>query len=155
MKDDDLIGRFIPPHARGGTQPPSSGVPDGPGVSGGSGGSGSSGDSGGAEVPQAASACLRTAPAAPMVTFVQLRSCGGDCTALSYAYLSAVTFDRSGRLLVEFVGHTVSITGVNLLPVFEALRTHTAETVSESPSEFVAQEGEPIVEVITVVGTER
>lgn len=136
MKDDDLVGRFIPPHARGGAQPPPSGVEN-------------------ESVPRAASACLRTAPAAPMVTFVQLRSQGGDCIALSYAYLSAVTFDRSGKLLVEFVGHTVSITGVHLAPVFEALRTQTAETILEISSEFVAQDGEPIIEIITVVGTER
>lgn len=78
----------------------------------------------------------------------------GTRTALSYSYLVSIRFEAGGALTLEFVGHTVTISGRNLEPVYIALKGHTAQRIAESASEFDDGKAEVFVETIDIRGEE-
>lgn len=98
--------------------------------------------------------CLRMAgeAAVPAVVF---RKRDGARTAISYSYLAAVEASPEGAITIEFVGHTVSITGRRLGQVFEALAAQRALELAESASEFDEGGGEPEIETIAVVAVQE
>ncbi len=80
---------------------------------------------------------------------LDLRLKTGDCLGLSYAYLVAVQFDPSGRILLWFTSHHVTIEGRGLKPLYDALLRHRVRFVQEEAArlEFLT-EGQSFVSKI-------
>lgn len=62
---------------------------------------------------------------------LDLRRKTGDRMALPYTYLTAVTFDPSKGITLEFTGHQVVIHGRNLEPVYVAIVAYRASWLQE------------------------
>lgn len=60
----------------------------------------------------------------------------GDRYALPYAYKTAVHFNLSGTLTIYFSTHTVTVTGINLSPFYEALLQHTLTHIQDREFTF-------------------
>ena len=73
----------------------------------------------------------------------------GDRLALNYAYLTSVSFSLSGELVLEFADQRVTIKGTSLEPVFNAVVSHTATRIVQSPSAMVEGNG-PVIRSIHV-----
>lgn len=104
--------------------------------------------------PEWVGPCLRVAgdAATPALT---LRSRDGRLTALPYSYLTAVRFDPSGTIELDFVGYAVSIQGKRLKLVFEALASQSAMELAESAGEFDEGGEAPLLESIAIVATQE
>jgi len=98
--------------------------------------------------------CLRIAGEAANPSLI-LQQRGGERTALSYGYLSAVQFKPEEGVMLQFVGHAVSITGRRLAEVFEAIASHRALTIAEAPGNFDTDPKSPFVEAIVVLSTQE
>lgn len=73
----------------------------------------------------------------------------GDRIALNYAYLTSVAFNLSGELVMDFADHRVTIKGINLDPVFNAVVSHTATRLVQSPSAMVESHG-PVIRFLSI-----
>ncbi len=81
-----------------------------------------------AEEPRDAVKDTRPAIPTPMLDLV-LRD--GRVESFSYAYLTRVSFDPKGRLVLYFGDDTVSIEGRNLGDVRQKVRLHKADEIQE------------------------
>ncbi len=64
-------------------------------------------------------------------TMLNLRYKNGSSLGLSYAYLSAITFDPSLGITLEMAGYTVVIQGVNLRKLYRRLLIHSVGSIQE------------------------
>lgn len=55
----------------------------------------------------------------------------GNRWAFPYAYLVAVEFDKSGKLVLHFTSHTVTLEGQYLESIYEALLNHEVGFICE------------------------
>lgn len=82
---------------------------------------------------------------------IEFRLGTGDCWALEYSYLAAVKFNKSEGLVLKFSGHTVTIEGARLRPIYRGLLDHAIGYVQEIDDDReAALDGEPFVERIVV-----
>lgn len=98
--------------------------------------------------------CLRTSGEAFSPSLI-LRNRDGRVTALSYSYLTAVRLEPGGSIEIDFVGHAVTVQGVRLAAVFEALAGHRAWELSESTSQFDEGGDDPSITSIAIVPTQE
>lgn len=73
----------------------------------------------------------------------------GDRLALNYAYLTSVAFNLSGEIVMDFADHRVTLRGTNLEPVFNAVVSHTATRLVESPSAMV-ESNSPVIRSLVI-----
>lgn len=78
--------------------------------------------------PREASKDIRPAVPTPMLDVV-LRD--GNIESFAYAYLTRVSFDPSGTLVLHFGEHKVFIEGRNLWDIRQKVRLHKADEISE------------------------
>lgn len=64
-------------------------------------------------------------------TMLNLRYKNGSSLGLSYAYLSAVSFDPSVGITLEMAGYRVLIQGVNLRKLYRRLLIHGVGSIQE------------------------
>ncbi|KAA0220215.1 MAG: hypothetical protein KJ057_16760 [Phycisphaerae bacterium] len=65
---------------------------------------------------------------------LDFRRKNGDRLALPYTYLTAITFDPSMGIKLEYTGHQVIIKGRNLEPIYLALLGYRATWLQEQSS---------------------
>lgn len=98
--------------------------------------------------------CLRLAGEAWNPSLI-LRQREGRVTALAYSYLTAVRFDPSASLELDFVGYAVTVSGRRLTSVFEALAAQRCMELAESPSNVEEDESAPFIDTIAVISTQE
>lgn len=60
----------------------------------------------------------------------------GDHWAFPYAYKTSIQFDLSGKLIIHFTTHTITITGRNLMALYNGLIQHRISQISELDHTF-------------------
>lgn len=85
------------------------------------------------------------------VWMLELRFLNGNRLALAYPYLSSVSYNAAGSIVLEFAGRVVTLEGFNLAELFEALREHRVGYVQELDRERdEPQSGAAFIHVIKV-----
>jgi hypothetical protein len=85
-------------------------------------------------------------PAQLMVTF---RLLNGQAMALPYGYLVNLHFDDAGRVIINFVTHTVTVEGEHLEKLFQRLEVWSVGFVQELEHKDKIED-EPFVKAITI-----
>ena len=86
-----------------------------------------------------------------LATMLDLRFRDGRRQAFPYSYLSQASFDPAAGITLAFPSATATVTGRDLLAIYQAVTNQTAIAIVESPSGFdEGGEGSTFVEAINV-----